>query len=155
MRSAVAIVIDGVLRREIGYQPIPEGLALYHVLAGSYNVVLLADQPEEDEELEHFFHVESLTRHSMVYYSTEKDRAGQLTWLRNTGYALDFVVEPDPLLSADLFERGFNVLHFMHAQYARPDWRPDFARGVVPWDELVHHEAAVKSVKAGDQRMTR
>jgi hypothetical protein len=154
VKSAVAIVIDGVLRREIGYQPIPEGLELYRVLAPHYNLVLLADDYGEayEEELDHFMHVEQLRQHGMVYYSGDKDRVGQVNWLRNTGRNLAFVIEPDPLQSADLMLAGFNVMHFMHAQYTRPDWRPDAGHNVAPWDELVRHEVALKGAKASDKR---
>lgn len=161
MKSAVAIVIDGVLRREIGGQPIPEGLALYRTWVNAYNVVLLADVAEADEELEHFYQVEQLRAHGMTKYAplSEIDPALARVWqvmsLRNSGYALSWVIEPDPVKSAAIFGQGFNVLHFMHAQYTRPQWRPDERHEVAAWDDLVRRETELKSLKASDNRLAR
>jgi hypothetical protein len=163
MRSTVAIVIDGVLRHEVGHRPIAEGLMLYRVLAPVYNVVLLGDQddPPYVGEVMHFYSVENLTQHSRTLYGDTSSidlgprRLRSLLRLRNSGMAVDFVVEPDPSISARLFEYGFNVMHFMHSQYARPQWRPDHKHEVVPWDELVMRETAAKRLKAEDMRTDR
>ena len=160
MQSSVAIAIDGVLRREIGHQPIPEGIALYHELAHGWNVVLLADgdDPAYEAEVEHFYHVEQLRLHSRTLYApstASSFRIDQLVRLRNSGLALSFVVEPDPDKSAWIFEEGFNVLHFMHAQYTRPQWRPDSKHEVVAWDDMVSREVALKRAKTSDKRTDR
>jgi hypothetical protein len=95
---------------------------------------------------------------TVIYGETYSDylpdrRANQVLRLRNSGMLLDFVVEADPYNSARLFEKGFNVMHFMHAQYARPTWRPDFEREITPWEELVQQETAIRLAKAADKRM--
>lgn len=155
MRSAVAISVDGVLRRDIGYAPIPEGILLYRTLAPVYNIILLAswDVPGYTAGLEHFLQTEQLREHSKVIY--EGDRLDQVTHLRNTGMQLDFVVEADPAYSENLFAYGFNVMHFMHAQYTRPQWRPDFQAEITPWDALVQQETEIKGAKEADKRMDR
>ena len=161
MRSAVAIAIDGVLRHEIGHVPIPEGLELYRVMEPHYNVVLLADEdnPAYRDEVMHFLHTEQLTGHSKVSYGNTSSidapgrRARQVQHLRNTGHPLAFVIEADPHKSARLMEIGVNVMHFMHAQYARPQWRPGFDREQTPWDALVEQEIALKTTKADDKRI--
>jgi hypothetical protein len=160
VKSAVAIAIDGVLRREIGYEPVPEGIALYRNLVLGWNVVLLGDRdnPEYAAEVEHFLQVEQLREHSRVSYGDTSSvylpgrRARQVQRLRNSGLSLVFVVEADPHNSARIFDLGVNVLHFMHAQYARPDWRPDFEHSVEAWDQLVTKEIGLKMAKASDKR---
>lgn len=163
MRSTVAIVIDGVLRHEVGHRPIAEGLMLYRVLAPVYNVVLLGDQddPGYAADVEQFTRVENLTEHSRTLYGDTSSidlgprRIRQVLKLRNRGLAVDFVVEPDPMISARLFEYGFNVMHWMHAQYTRPQWRPDHKHEVTPWAELVALETETKKLKADDPRTDR
>jgi hypothetical protein len=161
MKNAVAIAIDGVLRREVGYDPIPEGVALYQTLVTNWNVVLLGDSdaPNYAADVEHFLQVEQLRDHSMISYGDTSSiylpgrRARQIIRLRNSGLALAFVVEADPYNSARIFELGVNVLHFMHAQYARPQWRPDFEHRVEAWDSLVEQEVALKTAKSRDKRV--
>lgn len=160
MRSSVAIAIDGVLRHDVGHAPIPEGLMLYRVLGGVYNVVLLgdSDDPGYAAEVEHFCFSEALTAHSRTLFGDsvpiEQDslRARQITKLRNSGLPLDFVVEADPRKSMLAYQLGVNVLHFLHAQYIRPEWRPDTRHEVRPWDDLVADERAIKVAKANDAR---
>jgi hypothetical protein len=156
VRPTAAMSIDGVLRREIGYQPIPEGIELYRVLAPYYNMVLLGDQdnPAYAADVEHFLDVEHIRSHSRVVLgpvgsmTTSGLRARQLYRLRNSGSQVAFVVEADPIVSARLFELGFNVMHFMHAKFTRPDWRPDYERETPSWDELVARETALKRMAA-------
>jgi hypothetical protein len=160
VKSAVAIAIDGVLRREIGYQPIPEGIALYQTLVHRWDVTLLGDRdnPEYAAEVEHFLQVEQLRDHSRVVYgdtgwnTVSGRRVQQVQHLRNSGLSLAFVIDADPWNSVHIFDLGVNVLHFMHAQYARPDWRPDFEHSVEAWDQLVTKEVALKTAKANDKR---
>lgn len=154
------------MRHEIGHRPIPEGIALYRELALGWNTILLAsgDQPDYAAEVEHFLRVEQLREHSRVLYGTGMhgfvgfrpwSRIEQVNRLRNSGHSITFVVEPDPEVSAELYANGFNVMHFMHAQYTRPQWRPDYEAPVTAWDELVAQETAIKALKTEDKRTSR
>jgi hypothetical protein len=159
MKSAAAIVVDGVLRKPVGGTPIPQGVALYHGLCAAFNVVLVVEHSVLDmPELQRFLDVEQLYSHGSVAYgirpgmSGAETRVRQAERLRNAGYALDLVVEPNPEVAAALYAAGFNVLHFMHAAYQRPDWRPDFEGGQRPWDELVAEQQRAAALRAADNR---
>lgn len=161
MRSSIAIAIDGVLRHDVGHAPIPEGITLYRVLGGYYNVILLgeSDDPRYAAEVEHFCFSEHLTDHSRIVFGDgmpiHEDflRFRQINRLRNSGVALDFVIEGDPQRSLQLYQLGVNVMHFLHAQYIRPQWRPGSKHEVRPWEDLVAEEQAIKAAKVNDKRM--
>lgn len=160
MKSAAAIVVDGVLRKPVGATPIPEGVALYHGLCSAFNVVLVVEHSVVDmAELQCFLDTEQLFSHGSVAYgirpgmSAPETRVRQAERLRNQGYALDLVVEPDPEVAAAVFAAGFHVLHFMHAAYQRPDWRPDFQGSQRPWDELVEQQQHLARLRAEDNRV--
>lgn len=160
MKSTAAIVVDGVLRKPVGGTPIPAGVALYHALCAAFNVVLVIDgSAADEEELQHFLDTEMLTTHGLIAYGIRADldaprtRVMQAGRLRQAGYALDLIVEPDPVVSAYLFNAGNNVLHFMHAQYARPDWRPDAESGQRNWADLVREETRAAQLRAEDNRI--
>lgn len=158
MKATVAIVIDGVLRKS-EFQPIPEGIRLYKTLAASFNLVLLADfdSLEYTTALDEFLRVEGLDKHSKMLWKMDmfqgSPRVAQVQRLRNSGSAIEFVIEADPEESAKLMLAGFNVMHFMQAQYARPSWRPDYKVAPAPWDELVRREMQAKVSKAVDRRL--
>jgi hypothetical protein len=158
MKSAAAIVVDGVLRKPVGGTPIREGLSLYAGLCAAYNVVLLRTG-EDDAEFDHFLVSENLYSHSNVFPwiitggADDVTRSMQVSRIRNSGYAVELVVEPNPVIAAALLHAGFNVLHFMHAAYARPDWRPDFKSEQRPWDELVSEQQRVAKLRAADNRV--
>jgi hypothetical protein len=160
MKSAAAIVVDGVLRKPVGGTPIQAGLTLYHGLCAVAAVALVVDgSAAEDEDLQHFCFTEDLHHHAQVVHgirpglSRAQTRVEQAARLRAAGYALDLVVEPDPEVSAALLTAGFNVLHFAHAAYTRPDWRPDFKRGQQAWDELVEEQKRAARLRAEDNRI--
>lgn len=160
MKSTAAIVVDGVLRKHVGGTPISAGIALYHALCSAFNVVLIIDGGMGDsQELEHFLDTEQLVTHGMVAYGIRPGldpgptRVLQAGRLRQAGYALEFIVEPDPAVARDLFREGINVLHFMHARYARPDWRPDYQSSQPTWDTLVAEEAKAAKLRAEDSRI--
>jgi hypothetical protein len=158
MKSTAAIVVDGVLRKLVGGTPIPAGIALYHGLCTAFNVVLLRTE-EDDAEFEHFLIGEALDRHANVFpwgHQHHDDRGTrfiQVNRIRAAGYAVELVVEPDPAKATHLFTSGFNVLHFMHAAYQRPDWRPDFEHEQRPWDDLVAAQQHAAKLRAADNRV--
>lgn len=155
MTSVAAITVDGVLRNLVGGTPIREGIGLYHSLCSRFNVVLLRSE-NNDAEFEAFLLSENLDTHSNVLPWTSWDdggRVGQASRVRRGGYDVSLVVEGDPGVCRELFLAGLNVLHFMHALYARPEWRPDALRGQRAWDVLVAEQHAQAALKAADKRM--
>lgn len=148
VKSAVAIVIDGVLRKA-DHQPIPEGIRLYRMLVQQVNLVLFADDFQDSyrEGVEHFIHTEKLSGHSKlvlpnpVAHDYIDARVMQANHARNAGLALDYIVEPEADAAQALVDEGFNVMHFLHAQYSRPDWRPTFQRTLTPWAEIAGEAA--------------
>lgn len=156
MKSAAAIVVDGVLRKPVGGTPIPQGIALYRGLCAAFNVVLLRSDTDDDG-FEDFVVTEMLTGHSNVipWVTTGEPvgRVRQVGRLRGWGYAVDLVVEPDPRNCLYLYQAGFNVLHFLHAAYARPDWRPDFEGNRQPWEEMVAYAQQAAKLRAEDDRI--
>lgn len=148
MKSAVAIVVDGVLRKA-DHQPIPEGVRLYRMLVEQTNLVLLATGYDEDyrQGVFHFLHSEGLSGHSKLVLPNPiaKDhvdaRCIQAVHLRNSGMALDYIVEPDLNCAAWLLDLGFNVMQFHHAKYIRPDWKPGTTPAITPWAEMIAEQA--------------
>jgi len=151
MKSAAAITISGVLRKSVGGTPIPAGTLLYRALAPLSALILLADHPETDwqasGELSDWLMVNNFTAHADIV-PLDSTRLAQVNKLRARGYALEFVIEPDPAEAGKLIKEGHSVLSFLHAQYAVPSWRPDYEQPLTPWDDLaagVEHQARMRA----------
>lgn len=159
MTYTVAMAITGVLRNPVGGLPIPEGIALYRALAQSFNLVLLADPDTNPEEFGDFCVTEQLQEHQgPVMYPFHGDddqdkRLRQVTSYRHAGYAMGFIVEPDPATCARLLANGYTTLLFTHANYAHPDWRPGARRKPRPWSELEAQVTEQARIRAQDKRM--
>lgn len=159
MPSTAVITLEGVLQKNVSYAPIPVGLVLYHSLSSGFNVVIVSDG--DKEEVDYWLDMEGLTKHGSVIYNdvyvrdlpVYERRLRQINALRARHFAIDLVVEPDPIVSATLLNNGYSVLNFLHYAYALPQWRPDFERKVKPWEEL--RQAAVDGLllKTKDTRL--
>jgi hypothetical protein len=157
--SSVAMAVEGVLMKPLAAVPVPTGIALYHSLKENFNILLYSDQ--DRKKLDHWLSIEALNIQTAVEYNddqrhwlTDVDRKiAQLNSLRQRGYKIEIVIEPDPEASAAMISNGFNVLTFSHAQYAMPQWRPDFTGRDRRWEVL--EEAVRKSaeLKALDKRL--
>lgn len=160
MTYTAAMAITGVLRNPVGGRPIPEGIAMYRALAEQFNLCLMADPDTNPEDWANFVLTEQLYSHTgpLMYpdfgpATDAENRLIQVTGLRHTGYAVAFVIEPDPATCALLLQKGYNTVLFTHAQYAHPDWRPDTKRKPRSWDELQQQVADNAAIRARDQRM--
>ena len=152
--NTALIVIDGVLRKTMGGQPIPEGIRLYRSLVMTGEVVLLADDTEPARTLD-WLDLAGLVKHAFVQWpwvprANLADRANEL---RRDGYGVDLVVTPSPADVMILMEAGLNTLLFTHAQYAHPEWRPDTTKGVRPWYDITTQVATAARLKAADERL--
>jgi hypothetical protein len=148
----VLMSVGGVLRAPVGGQPIREGVALYHALAASLNLVLL-DDDGQDEDWENFAHVQGLDRHTTVVpWVAGHDRVDQCETIRRGGYSVAFVIDPDPRVCADLLMHGFNSVLFTHAEYAHPSWRPDANIRPRPWADISAQVAENARLRLADAR---
>lgn len=159
MASTAIITLEGVIQKNVSYAPIPVGLVLYHALASSFNVVIVSDS--EKKEVEYWLDLEGLNKHgtvvcndfSMAELPSYKRRLRQVNSLRARQFAIDLVVEPDPVCAAALLSAGYTVLNFLHYAYALPQWRPDFEPKVKPWEELEKEAIEGALLRAKDARL--
>lgn len=151
--------VDGVLRKPVTSAPIDSGRRLYHGLAGTYRIVL-ATEDTDRQHLSGWLGMEGFIKHDHIVYGDEPVSTTREWWpsiaraLRGRyGYDTDLFVVPDPQAATSLIEGGFNVLLFVQAAYALPEWRPDMKRGARPWKQLVAEVATQRLLRADDNRM--
>jgi hypothetical protein len=146
----VVIVIDGVLRKVIGNDPIPDGLILFSALASKFSVVLLSSKQSDMEWL-----IQQGVQYDMMSVSQDVSHANRVDTIRfEYGYDIAFVVEPDPEQAADLFDAGYTVLGFMHPYYSHPSWRPPYGSETPAetWTELRGVVVRDRLMRASDER---
>ena len=161
MPSTAVLTIEGVLQKYVSYAPIPVGLVLYHALATNFNIALVTEG--EKEQVDYWLNLEGLTTHGTVIYndktlerlSIQARRLRQINTLHSRGFAIDLVVEPDPVVASVLLNGGYSVLNFLHYAYALPQWRPDFEPKVKPWDSLKEEAELAAVLKAADVRLAK
>jgi hypothetical protein len=157
--SSVVISVEGVLQKTVSSSPIPVGVALYHGLSSVFNVLLISES--DKKQLDYWLYLEALNKHSAVEYNenvrtfmTEEQRKfHQLNSLRVRKYSIDLVIEPNPLAASLFLQNGFNVMTFTHAQYAMPQWRPDYEERIKPWQEIEDYEVSMAKLRAIDARL--
>jgi hypothetical protein len=157
--SSVVITVEGVLQKNVSYAPIPVGIALYHGLANTFNILLVTDQAQK--EIEYWLSLEGLNRHASIKYnegeleysSSLERRVRQVNEYRTQRYHVDMVIEPDPAKCAALLEQGFNTMNFLHAQYAIPTWRPDYEEKPRGWQNILDYEEEMAKLRAMDARL--
>jgi len=152
--SSVVITVEGVLKKHVADAPIPVGIALYHGLANTFNVLLAADM--EKKELDRWCALEGLNKHAAVEHnegiikSFDPDfrRLQQVKNLRQRGYSIDLVIEPNPSIVVKLLEHGFSCMTYTHASYSMPQWRPDYQHKIRPWDDILDYEIKMAELRA-------
>ena len=156
MKLCAVIAIDGVLRRTVTGAPIADGIKIMQGLKTFYNIVLVADSAEDIKE---WLDLESVFGYTKITYpeecldlSPKLMRLMQVSQIHSQGYAVQIVVEPDPEVAAHLLINGYNVLNFLHAQYALPEWTPGWDGTVKPWEELSATVARTARLRAEDKR---
>jgi hypothetical protein len=146
----VVIVIDGVLRKVIGNDPIPDGLILFSALASKFSVVLLSAKDGDVAWL-----AEQGVQYDMLFAYQDTSHADRVDTLRfEYGYDIAFVVEPDPAQGAQLFKAGYTVLGFTHPYYSHPSWRPldGSETPAETWTELRGVVVRDRLMRASDER---
>jgi len=154
----MAITVEGIMQQRVGSGPIQAGINLYNGLASTSAIALLTDQ--EEKALDHWLKVENLNKHNLIIESPvsyaplgPSRRVTQVTELRNRGFIVDIVFDPDPIVCAELIKSGFNTCCFTHATYADPTWRPDFEFVPRSWDDLVEAVTLQKIARHEDARL--
>jgi hypothetical protein len=157
--SSVAMAVEGVLQKNVSMAPIPVGVALYHSLKANFNILLYSES--DRKALDYWLSLEALNDHAAAEYNedgrwwlSEVDRKiTQVNSLRQRGFHIDLVIEPDPLASSYLLKNGYSVLTFTHAQYAMPQWRPDYTEHRKPWEEFELESRKMAELRALDERL--
>jgi hypothetical protein len=159
MNTIAAIAFEGVLAKEIGRAPIPLGLRIYHGLAETFNLAIVTSESDE-KYIEHWLRLEGLNKHNRVIYAdpveSECDvslmRWSQINRLQKFG-TVELIVEPDPGATAGLLSRGYNVLNFLHALYAQPEWRPDYRETATRWGDISKEVELQRDLRTRDIRV--
>lgn len=127
MRTIV-VTVEGVLRKLTDGQRINEGVEFLLRLTNGYeathpfNAVYLTAKPAK--EVEEWLNSEDIGWDLVL--GAQEDRVAQLRKIRyEWGYPVDFVIEPDPAIAANLTREGYTTLLFLHPHYAKAEWRPD------------------------------
>lgn len=156
-RSVAVIAVDGILRRPLARTPITEGTRLYRSLSAAYDLILAADDEDEDQ-LKTWLDRHSFDKHNALLMwtkdpSLEGSRLDQVSALRRTGAAISLVIEADPKNASKLYEAGFTVMLFLSPAYSRPEWRPDTSRGIPSWGDLTAQVDKEHDYWANDDRI--
>lgn len=150
--NTTVITIDGVLRKTMGGQLVPEGRRLYVALASMGHVILVADG-QADDQVTDWLELNGCVSHDFVWWKPlHHGRAEHINRLRRNGYAIDMVIVANPQAAAELIEAGFNTMLFIHSAYAQPSWRPDAPKGVRAWDDVVTAAVRQAKLQAADER---
>lgn len=157
--SSVAMAVEGVLQKNISLAPIPIGIALYHSLKSNFNILLYSQVGRK--ELDYWLSLEALNAHSATEYnednriwdSEEKRKLTQISSLRQRGFSIDLVIDPNPIACGLFLANGYTTLAFTHAQYALPQWRPDYTERVKPWAEFEEEAKRIAELRAIDERL--
>lgn len=158
MTATVAIVIEGILSREIGEGVITQGQRLYFGLMESYRVALISDRTDT-EAVTYWLKVNGFDKHPYLIPAHLKDsedpaerRMQQISRLRQAGCHVDLLVEPDPKVAAHVMGNGIAVLNYLHPNYSNPRFRPDYRETVTPWSELDAEVERLRALREEDTR---
>jgi hypothetical protein len=146
MTATVAIVIEGVLQREVGDAVIHQGQRLYWGLMETYKVALVTDDTDA-APVQHWLRVNGFNKHPYLITANVLDsedegqrRLQQISRLRQAGCNVELVIEPNPQVAAYLMANGI------------PKFRPDYQESVTPWSELVGEVERQRALREEDTR---
>ncbi|MFF1701272.1 hypothetical protein [Streptomyces sp. NPDC058252] len=158
MSATVAIVIEGVMAREVGEGVIPQGQRLYWGLMEAYKVALITDRTDI-EPVQHWLRVNGFNKHPYLIPVQPTDpedlgerRMRQISRLRQAGCNVELLVEPDPEIAAHVMASGVGVLNYLHPNYSNPRFRPDYRETVTPWSALVDEVERQRALREEDPR---
>lgn len=154
----IAICIDGVLRQPVGGGVIAIGNVLYHSLAETSNIALIADS-QSAEQANHWLMVNGFTEHSYLVLRRPEDpddngdaRVRQLIRLKEVG-PIEALIEPDPAIAETVISSGTPVLLCSHPAYSQPEHLPGYRSTATAWESLVAEIDRQREIKAEDKRL--
>lgn len=135
------MVLDGVLRKHKDESINVQGLHLYNSLSTQGRLSIFCG--EDEERAAWFLNSNGLTKHaSLIAEKPESapDKVGrrmqQIIDLRAQKAHIEFVIEPDPEIAAEIFKAGIPTMVYLHPQYTHPSFRPDYTSVAKPWENL-------------------
>lgn len=130
------MVVEGILRMPEGEGHLDTGWSLYQALAKNSRLYLLS-HTWTAEQCRLWLAKRQLTGHLDYLHQPAPGPAGRLETLqRIRSWRIGLVLEPDPTCAAAELDAGWNTCLLTHAAYSQPQWRPDYAGEVRPWDDL-------------------
>lgn len=162
MSNPTAVVqVEGVLRKPVSGTVLDSGRRLYHGLAGTFRLVLVAVEATNAQHMTSWLGMEGFTKHDHIVYPMQWAQDTRVPmWLNIArtlthahGYNVELTVLPGPEDAMVLIEQGYSTLLFTDAAYSLPEWRPDHRAGVKPWKELVGEIETQRALRAADKRM--
>jgi hypothetical protein len=131
--ATALVALEGVLMTEVG-DPIPEGIRLFRILAGSYRVVICSDLSQAMTE--HWLRSNLIMGHGDVYdnryfFEGQDLRSRQLAVAINGG-RVSLFVDPDADRCAEAVSLGITALLFAAPKFVRTK------RIVKPWEDVVN-----------------
>ena len=158
MSATVAIVMDGVLAKDVGEGLIPQGRRLYMGLAEAYKIAVVTDRTDS-EAVKYWLLVNGFDRHPYLILPHLKDpedpaerRMQQISRLRQAGCNVELLIEPNPQVAAHVMRHGVAVLNYLHPNYSNPRFRPDYSENITPWSELVDEVERQRALREEDKR---
>lgn len=156
--KAVAITLEGVLRKSKDTEAQDFGAALlYMTLASHFRVIVLGTDNQDKDE--HWLLTNGMIRHSHLEpesvweASTVMERKkAQVTNLRAMGYSFEFIIVPDPELAVEIYKMGIPTLLYLHPLYSAAPFRPDYSGGTKSWDKVVAEIDYARDVKAEEAK---
>ncbi len=152
----VVMTVEGVLIE--GYDlktdlPSQSGHMLYDTLVQYYAIVLLTQHDRDlvdtwlrKEGIRGFATVLSFASTSWAY-SIPAWKAFQVRGFLQAGTAVSWFIDTDPAAIEAVYLEGVPTMMLSNPQFTRPEFRPDAARKVRPWDQLVTTIEMEKLVK--------
>lgn len=136
------LVLDDVLRKPGTEAVIKQGSVLYEALSNTGRLAILCG--EDEARADWFLRTNGFVKHAYLIPedptsspTPEGRRMAQIGDLRSRSAHVEFVVEPDPRIAAEIFQNGIPVMAYLHPKYTQPAFRPDYKSAAVPWDDLV------------------
>lgn len=158
MISTAVLVVEGVIRSHVGDGMLSPGANIYHGLAATMGVVLVSNSSDQDL-LNHWLRLNGFNKHPLLVVPRATDgdqiehiRAKQISRVREAGHVVEFVVEPDPSVSASLLRSGIAVMNYIHPRYSKPEHRPDYDGKIKPWSVLESEVLKQEELRTSDSR---
>lgn len=139
--STFVMVLDGVLRKTKDESINVQGLHLYNALVSQGRLSIFCG--ENEERAAWFLNSNGLNKHASLIAEKPESaptkvgrRMQQIIDLRAQQAHIEFVIEPDPEIAAEIFRQGIPVMTYLHPQYTHPSFRPDYRSVAKPWENL-------------------